>query len=309
MQGLEILKSVVVTLDVRQVDLAAAEKVIEREEGGAARKRQAELQQSITDLGRLAPTPSEQAERTALANAVADRDTALAKVGSPLLRELYETARTIVADAGWPDPKRCPVCESTLTRSLNEHLQERIAQYAAADAANEAIERAVLRAASIARLERLETASALTVPAAERMHAAIIRAARDHILATAEINAGLARLDVLEAKRKGALSKARADLGEIEKTLPPSLVAVARMIASVKQFCDAIAAHKNARAALTERNRALAVRERWRKFIGSVVQAFSAAEAGLANARIAGLQIPVHRGQRSCDCGQFLKIV
>jgi hypothetical protein len=207
MQGLEILKSVVATLDVRQVDLAAAEKVIEREEGGAARKRQAELQQSIADLGRLAPTPSEQAERTALAKATTDRDTALAKVGSPMLRELYETARTVVTEAGWPDPKRCPVCESTLTRSLDEHLQERIAQYAAADAANEAIERAVLAATSIARLEQLETASALTVPAAERMHAAIIRAARDHILATAEINADLVGRVMISAQEADRLKR------------------------------------------------------------------------------------------------------
>ena len=52
LHGLEVLKSVVGTLDVRQVDLSAAEKLIEKEEGGAARKRQAELQQGIAELGR-----------------------------------------------------------------------------------------------------------------------------------------------------------------------------------------------------------------------------------------------------------------
>jgi DNA repair exonuclease SbcCD ATPase subunit len=290
LRGIEILKPVVGTFDVRRVDLAAAENVIERAEGGAARKRQAELQQSIADLDRLAPAGSEAEERRALTAASSDRDTALAKVGSPLLRELYERARAVVTDASWPDPKRCPVCDSTLTKGLDEHLEECIAQYAAADAANEAIEKAILGAASVARLEQLEAAAAISVPAAERRHAAIIRAARDHALATAEIGVAFARLDALEATRAEALAKARTELAELERTLPPSLVAVARTIANVKQFCDAIAAHEKATAALAERKRALALRERWRAFIGSAVQAFSTAETGLANARIAACE-------------------
>src|SRR5262249_28248472 len=83
-------------------------------------------------------------------------------------------------------------------------------------------------------------------------------------------------------------SKAQAELAEIERNLPPSLVAVARKIASVKQFCDAIAAHGKAASALADRTKALAVRERWRKFIGLAVEAFCAAETTLANTRIAG---------------------
>lgn len=290
LHGLEILKPVVGARDVREMDLAAAEKVIEKEEGGAARKRQAELQQSISDLGGLAPAASEAAERVALVEAAAHRDTALAKVGSPLLRELYEKARVVVSEATWDDPKRCPVCDSTLTESLDDRLQGRIAQYAEADTANEALEKAVLGSANMVRLERLETAGALQVPAADRMYSVILRAARNHSLATAEINKGLAQLDELEAKRKEAQAKARADLAEIEKTLPPSLVAVTKTIGNVKQYRDAIAAHGRAATALAERKRALAVRERWRKFIGAATEAFCVAEAGMANARIAACE-------------------
>jgi DNA repair exonuclease SbcCD ATPase subunit len=180
LQGVQILKSVVDTKDIRQVDLTAAERVIEKEEGGTARRRQAELQQSLGDLEKLAPARAEGAERAALIAAATDRDTALAKVGSPLLRELYEKAKLVVRDARWVDPKRCPVCESTLSNSLGEHLERRIAQYAAADTANEVLEKAVLSAAGLARFEKLETAGVLGVPAGERKYAAIIQAAHNH---------------------------------------------------------------------------------------------------------------------------------
>lgn len=286
LQGLEILKSVVGTRDVRQVDLAEADKVIEREEGGAARTRQAELQRIIADLGGMAGTAAEEAERKALMAAASDRDTALAKIGSPLLRELYENARTIVNDAAWTDPKKCPVCDSTLTKALAEHLQDRIAQFATADAANDSLEKAIIAAGSLARLERMEVSPALGIAAADRMHASVVQAARDHSLPTVDIAKAMTRLDELDVKREEALTKARADLTEVERTLPPSLVAVAKIIASVRQFCDAIASHKKAAAGLADRKRALAIRERWRKFIRTACDEFCAAESSLANHRI-----------------------
>ena len=290
LHGLEVLKSVVGTLDVRQVDLSAAEKLIEKEEGGAARKRQAELQQGIAELGRLAPEAVEVGERDELVQAAVDRDTALAKVGTPVLRELYEKAREVVNDAAWPDPKRCPVCELTLTKTLAEHLQDRIAQYAAVDAANDTLERAVLFATSIARLERLEAAPELGIAPADRRHSGIIQAARDHTLPTADIREVLARLDKLDVQREGVLAKARAELIELEKALPPSLVAVARILANMRQFREAIVVYEKASSALSHRKRTLAIRERWRKFINAATAAFCEAEASLANARIAGCE-------------------
>ena len=178
--------------------------------------------------------------------AASDRDSALAKVGSPLLRELYEKARTVINDPAWVDQKRCPLCESMLTKTLAEHLQDRIAQYAAVDAANDALERAILSSANISRLDRLETASVLGITFADRRHVAIVQAARDHTLPTTDIHEALARLDALDVERERALAKARAELTELENTLPPSLVAVGRTLANVRQFCEAIAAYEKA---------------------------------------------------------------
>ncbi|QHP67445.1 hypothetical protein EI171_08390 [Bradyrhizobium sp. LCT2] len=291
LQGIEILKPVVGALDVREVDLAACEKLIEQEEGGAARTRQTELQRTIADLEGLAPAASEAGEPATLQTAASDRDTALTKAGSPLLRELYEKARSVVSDASWTDPKRCPVCDTTdLPRTLQAHLQDRIAQYAAADAANDTLEKAILTSANLDRLGKLESAGALAVAAPDRIQAGIVQAARNHSLATTELTAALNRLDELEARRATALTSAQTELTQIQRTLPPSLVAVGRTIANVRQFCDAISAYDKSTDALSIWKKSLARRERWRTFITSAVAAFGTAETGLANARIAACE-------------------
>jgi hypothetical protein len=243
LRGLEILKPVVGENDVRNVDVTAAEKLVENEEGGPLRVRHAEVLKSVGDLKGLVGTDEEAAERATTLRLASARDTAMAKVGSPLLRELYERASAVVKDAKWPDPNQCPVCDTKLTTNLSDHLQQRIAQYATADEANNRLEAAIERAASIARLGRLETAAALAVPAAERVHGPIVQAAGDHTLPTTDLDKAFARLDDLEAKRAKTVEQLEIERADIERKLPPSLVAVSRMLAAVKQFCEAISSH------------------------------------------------------------------
>lgn len=229
LHALPILKPVVDGSDVRRIDIAAAEKLVEKEEGGVLRVRHAEILKAKGVLSALAGTEMEASERTAILQLSSERDTAMAKVGSPLLRELYERANLVVADAKWPDPKQCPVCDSRLATNLSDHLQDRIAQYAAADTANAQLEAAIEAAASIAKLGSLEAAPILAVPALERVHAPIVQAAGDHTLPTAELTQAFARLDALEAKRKGEIERLEAERLDVEGKLPPSLVAVSKI--------------------------------------------------------------------------------
>lgn len=290
LHGLEILKPVVAALDVRKVDVGAAEKLVEKEEGGPLRARHAEVLKSKADLLALAGTGAESSERDTMLQLASERDTAMAKVGSPLLRELYERANAVVTGGGWEDPKKCPVCESALATSLAEHLQQRIAQYAAADDANARLEAAVDSAASISRLGGLEGAATLAVPNAEKIQNAVVRAAAKHTLPTADLTSAFARLDALEAKRIKEIERIEAERIEIEGKLPPSLVAVSRMLASVKQFCEALTAHGKVVAALEKAKQGVAVRARWQQFICDARDAFCTAEAKLANDRIGNIQ-------------------
>jgi hypothetical protein len=95
----------------------------------------------------------------------------------------------------------------------------------------------------------------LAVPAAERVHGTVIRAAAGHSLSTTELSAAFARLNDLEGKRIKAIEHLETERADIEKRLPPSLVAVSRMLAAVRQFCEAISSHTKATDALTKKVR------------------------------------------------------
>jgi hypothetical protein len=148
------------------------------------------------------------------------------------------------------------------------------------------MEGAIRAAASISRLGNLEAAGPLVVPIADRVHASIIRAAGDLALPTADIEKAFTRLDDLESKRAQEVEHLVAERVDIERELPPSLVVVSRMLAAVKQFCEAISSHANAVEALSRCSQELEVGQRWQKFICDARDSFCVAEAKLANERI-----------------------
>ena len=197
LRNLELLKPIVAQNDVRKVDISAAEKLVEEAEGGPLRKQHAEVLKSLSDLKGLASDHADATERTAILGLASERDAAMAKVGGPLLRELYERANAIVSDKTWPDPKQCPVCDTKLQTTVTDHLRERIAQYAVADEANVKLEGAISKAASIARLGSLEGAAVMAVPAAERTYGSVVKAAGEHTLPTKDLEKAFARLDSL----------------------------------------------------------------------------------------------------------------
>lgn len=290
LETIEMLRPFVSGKDVRQADIEAAEKAVADAEGGPLRSQHAAALKGIADLTAQAATGAEAAERAKLVSLASERDTAMTKAGSTAMRELYEQARGVIADPAWPSPKQCPVCDTRLANDLATHLRDRIAQYAAADDANEALKTAVEASACFARLGALEGLPLLAIPVPDRLYTGTIRAAKAQALPTADLSKALARLDELEKRRTDEIARLEAAKVEIENKLPPSLVAVSKALASVKQFCEGLATHKQSSDELSKARKALAVRQRWRTFIAEACEAFSSAEAKLANDRIAAIQ-------------------
>jgi hypothetical protein len=111
-----------------------------------------------------------------------------------------------------------------------------------------------------------------------------------HTLPTSDIQTALTRLDEREEKRSEVIKVLDSERAAIEKTLPPSLLAVSKILTAVRQFCDALAAHGKAAAAIATIGQDLAVRQRWQHFIGQACGIFSRAEAKLANERISTIE-------------------
>src|SRR5258707_12260641 len=74
----------------------------------------------------------------------------------------------------------------------------------------------------------------------------IERGKRNLSLPTTHLNRAFTRLDDLEAKRAKAIEQFETERADIEKKLPPSLVAGSKMPAAGKQFCEAISSHAKA---------------------------------------------------------------
>ena len=124
------------------------------------------------------------------------------------------------------------------------------------------------------------------MPAAEHRHAIITAAANNGTLTANSLRQALSALDNHDVKRKLLLGQAEKELAAIEKQLPPSLVAVTRVLDAAEQFRRAITSHRTATDALIRNRRRLRARQDWRVFVGQVADAFAAAKSALAAQRI-----------------------
>ncbi|MBX3671016.1 MAG: AAA family ATPase [Rhodocyclaceae bacterium] len=290
LRGIDLLKGSLGTADIMAADLDELYKVVEVAEGGPLRQQHAALSAQVANLRELAPGFDEAAERTSLVRTATERDDALLKAGSSLLRELYRSASAVVADESWSDPFLCPVCDTKTEHLLDTHIAAKLAAYGHADQLNAQLGGSIAGAASIARLGKLEAFTPLAVTAAERRHATITADAAKNTLTTTSLQEAFVALDDYEAKRVSLLDQAEKALASIEKQLPPSLVAVTRVLDGAKRFRDAITNHGTTTNTLTNNRRRLKVRQDWRTFIGKVADAFAGAEAALAAKRISDIE-------------------
>jgi hypothetical protein len=290
LRGIELLNDSLGAADIMSVDFDALEKTVEAAEGGPLRQQHATLFARIAALRELVPGPDEVDERTSLLAAAAARDDALLRAGSSLLRQLYQSASAVVGDASWTDPFLCPVCDTKIPHRLDAHIAGKLAAYSQADELNTQLGTAVAVAASVARLGKLEASSHLAVPVSERRHATVIAAARANTLTTSNLNEALVALDASERKRTQLFGEAETALAAVEKQLPPSLVAVTRVLGAAKRFRDAISDHTTTTNALAEGRRRLRLRQNWRAFIGKAADALAGAEAALAIKRITEIE-------------------
>jgi hypothetical protein len=139
-------------------------------------------------------------------------------------------------------------------------------------------------------LGALEASPHLAVPANERWHGAVIAAAGGNTLTTSSLLQALVALDAREAKRAELAGEAETELAALEKQLPPSLVALTRVLSAAKRFRDAINNYASTTTTLTETRRRLRLRQNWQTFISKSADAFAAAEAALATTRISKIE-------------------
>ncbi|WP_234052737.1 MULTISPECIES: ATP-binding protein [unclassified Xanthobacter] len=288
--GIALFTPLLANASVMDFDFDAAEKIVDQEEGGAARKTLDGLNTAVTTLGGLQVSAAELAEIDALVTAAKARDDAMRNVGAASLHALLKSALSVVNSADWHDPKVCPVCEKAGDGPLQDQLEAKIALYDEADQLDAELKRQVQSAGCVGKLRQLEEQARLGVVDADRIAPVLTLAARQSSVSTADLERAKDALGALEAKRVDVLTAINAEIATLQAGLPPSLVAVTRTLGQAKQFRDAMSEYERTLPALAAKRAKLAKLNRWKTFITNVAGQFATAESALANARITDIQ-------------------
>lgn len=288
--GIALFTPLLANASVMDFDFDAAEKIVDQEEGGAARKTLDGLNTAVTTLGGLQVSAAELAEIDALVTAAKARDDAMRNVGAASLHALLKSALSVVNSADWHDPKVCPVCEKAGDGPLQDQLEAKIALYDEADQLDAELKRQVQSAGCVDKLRHLEEQARLGVVDADRIAPVLTLAARQSSVSTADLERAKDALGALEAKRVDVLTAINAEIATLQAGLPPSLVAVTRTLGQAKQFRDAMNEYERTLPALAAKRAKLAKLNRWKTFITNVAGQFATAESALANARITDIQ-------------------
>lgn len=288
--SIALFAPLVANTSVLELDFDAVENIVDKEEGGAARKTLDGLNTAVTMLSGLQVSAAELAEIDALLTAAKARDDAMRKVGAASLHALLKDALSVVNSADWHDPKVCPVCEKADDGLLQDQLEAKIELYDEADQLDAELKRQVQSAGCVGKLRQLEEQVHLGIADADRIAPVLALAARQSSVSTANLERAKDALGALEAKRVDVIAAINAEIATLQASLPPSLVAVTRTVGHAKQFRDAMNEYERTLPALAAKRFKLAKLNRWKRFITNVAGQFATAESTLANARITDIQ-------------------
>lgn len=288
--SIALFAPLVANTSVLELDFDAVENIVDKEEGGAARKTLDGLNTAVTTLSGLQVSAAEIAEINALLTAAKARDDAMRKVGAASLHALLKDALSVVNSADWHDPKVCPVCEKAGDGPLQDQLEAKIELYDEADQLDAELKRQVQSSGCVGKLRQLEEQAHLGIEDADRIAPVLALAARQSSVSTANLERAKDALGALEAKRVDVIAAINAEIATLQASLPPSLVAVTRTLGHAKQFRDAMNEYERTLPALAAKRFKLAKLNRWKRFITTVAGQFATAESTLANARITDIQ-------------------
>jgi hypothetical protein len=282
-----ILAPVIGAGSVMDLDFDAAEKVIEKEEGGEARKTLDSLTMAITALSGATVEASDLADTDRLIALGEKRDEAVKKVGAASLHSLLQNALAVVTGDDWHDPHQCPVCEAKSDVPLKDRLTAKIALYEEASRLDAELSRELGNSAALSKLQQIEELAAMGIAADARLHLSLSLAVRKGSVTTEELKNAKTRLTSLELSRTDILKQKQAEATALQEKLPPSLVRVTRTLSLAKQFRDAVIEYETNAPELRDKRAKVARINRWKSFITQAAQRFATAESTLANDRLA----------------------
>lgn len=289
--NIELLRPTIGEQRLSELDFASLRAAVKTEEGGAKRDELARLLQVRARLAALVLDPPATAEMQAdeLTAALQRRAALLVATPGDLFKRLHEAALHLYQSDEWHEPNVCALCNTTVAGPLLPAVQVQIARFEAVRAQDESIRTLALGLTWLHSLNTLENVAELAIPADERIWGPLTDALQRGAATAEMVDAARAKYTTLLERLSGRTAEVVRRLADLERELPPSLVAVTSQIEHASQGRDALSDYWRATNALTATRGRIAKYQGWATYIREVTEAVSAAEANLTAARLGAM--------------------
>jgi hypothetical protein len=290
LHGVAFLKPFISGKTLKEVDFAAVRTEVRKAEGGEKRERLGEVVRSLQSLKSLMASAEEEEQIESLRRAVKERDDAASKTRGLDFQRLYEAVSRVYESGVWTDPGKCPACESALKNSLPDHVRVHLKDYEDVGKAQTKTRDLWSQSAWVKRAKSLEGRTELAVAVKDRVFASLdsLFAHGDPTLEdVASVVSALSKLDVRRAEGEAALEVERE---QIEKELPPSLVALTEQIEHAEKLRRESGQYGTAAEAGERINKRLKRRKAWCDFIESASRRFAEAEVAFSTAKTTAIE-------------------
>ena len=289
--SIELLRPVIGERKLSEIDFAELREVVRGQEGGPKRDELRKLVESTTRLGALTLVTKEAAgaEADEINREVGKRAELLSATPGPGYQRLQDAALHLYKSSEWHDPNRCALCQTELTTPLLPKIEAEVARFEAVRAQEGVIRNLVDNSEWLGHLLKLEGMEELKVALTDRAAEGVRLHAQRGSLTTEIVSNALGRYEALIDKLKSEVGARNDRRAELEKELPPSLVAVTTQIEFALNARENLAGYWRATNTVTKVRSKLAKYERWQKYIAAVTDEICDAEARLTAARLGSL--------------------
>jgi hypothetical protein len=283
---IELLKPHCIGQSFDGIDLDGCLTTIKQAEGGEDRARLSELIREQTSLETTLADGLTDADYEHLKGLASSRDTALAEIGTALLRRHYQVADEVLADASWIDKNLCPTCETRNDSSVLDTVRANLASY---DAARELTEQIAAtwtekNWSSLSGLETLGRTGDEPTTISE-----ISRRLAEHSLTAQDVGAVWQRRSELRTRLNQRLQTVQTQRQEIERKLPPSLVEVTTRVETARRLRENRSLKRSAEQELARIRSHRSQIDRVKRFLDTAAGSYAAAESRASERRLAAV--------------------
>lgn len=288
---IELLKSALDGKKLSTIDFPALRRLVQEAEGGDQKDRLNSLIKDRVALKsiRLTDSSTVTLETTALEGLLRRRDELLKLTRGAAYRSVQEVGKRLLESDDWDSPTTCPLCGTSLSEPLIEHVRTELATYVDLQVLEQQVAQHVRETGWLRTLHDLESVPSIQASMDRPIATSTRSAVLDGTVTAQTLKDAVSRLEALRAALTAQLSSLDREVEVLQKQLPPSLVVLTTQIEHGDQARSTLTEYWRATNELKVRREQKQRYDRWLSFIGRATADLCRAESELSQARLGAL--------------------